>query len=266
MKEYFPNDIYKTSVKQRKFFGDLLFFKSRIYFYILLLKRIISSSIFSAKKGLYSSARWASDSFDIHGFVEGCGGICEFSGLDNIRKVKNEPVVFIGNHMGLIETLLLPSIIVPVKPALFIIKDSLVKQPFFGDIMKATDPIVVGRTNPRDDLKLVLEEGAKKLKEGKSVIIFPQSTRSSVFKRDRFNSLGIKLAKNAGVKIVPIALKTDFIENGKHLRDFGKLNREKTVYIKFGSPVTIKENGKTEHEKVISFIVDNLKHWKAEVI
>lgn len=266
MKEYFLNDTYKTSVNNKTFIGDYFFFKSRVYFFILLIKRIITSSLFSARKGLYDNAKWISDSLDIQGYVEGCGGKCNYSGINNIRELKDEPVVFIGNHMGLIETLVLPSLIASIKPALFIIKESLWKQPFLGDIMKATDPIVVGRKNPRDDLKLVLDLGSEKLNKGKSIIIFPQSTRRSVFDKSSFNSLGIKLAKRANVKIIPIALKTDFLENGKRFKDFGKLNRRKTVYIKFGSPIAIKGNGKAEHDKVVSFISKNLKLWGAEVI
>ena len=73
--------------------------------------------------------------------------------------------------------------------------------------MRSRNPIVVGRTDPRKDFETVMNGGAERLKNGISIIIFPQSTRSLDFKPEEFNSLGVKLAKKAGVQVVPVAIK-----------------------------------------------------------
>ncbi len=112
------------------------------------------------------------------------------------------------------------------------VKESLVRHPLFGDVMRSRDPIVVGRTDPRKDLEAVMNGGMELLSKGISIVIFPQSTRSVEFRPEEFNSLGVKLAKKAGVKVVPVALKTDFWGNGKVIRELGPLDSRKTYLYK----------------------------------
>ncbi len=96
------------------------------------------------------------------------------------------------------------------------------------------------------------------------MIIFPQSTRSTVFKPEEFNSLGIKLALKAGVPVVPIALKTDAWGCGKRFKDFGPINTRKKVHIEFGEPMRVEGRGAEEHKKIIEFIHERLERWSRE--
>jgi 1-acyl-sn-glycerol-3-phosphate acyltransferase len=107
-----------------------------------------------------------------------------------------------------------------------------------------------------------MTEGQQKLKEGTSVIIFPQHTRRNDFRPEEFNSLGVKLAQKAGVKVVPMAIKTDFWENGKIIKDLGINRRTIPVFIKFGEPITVKGSGKEEHQFIVDFIQQNANEWK----
>ena len=138
--------------------------------------------------------------------------------MENITKPAGS-VLFISNHMSTLETMILPSIIGPHKELTFVVKESLVKHPLFGDVMRSRNPIVVGRTDPRKDLEAVMNGGVELLNNGISIVIFPQSTRSVEFNPEEFNSLGVKLAKKAGADIVPIALKTDFWGNGTLIKE-----------------------------------------------
>ena len=167
--------------------------------------------------------------------------------------------------MSTLETFLLPGLICPRKPSSFVVKKELVESFYFGPIMKGTLPIVVGRHNPMDDLRVILSEGASKLKSGRSVIVFPQHTRSVQFKPNEFNSVGIKLAKKAEVMVIPMAVKTDFWGNGKVVKDFGKVNRAKDVYIEFGEPMTVDGNGKEPHQKIVDFIKSRLTKWGGSI-
>lgn len=236
-----------------------IFLRSALTFYPQAF-RIVWINSRRALKGFYDGNDWANSSLDILHALENVGVHFEITGMDNMRKFQG-PAVFIANHMSTLETFILPCIIQPLKPVTFVVKKSLVDARIFGPIMRSRDPIVVGRVNPREDLKTVLTEGAKKLEQGVSIIIFPQSTRSTLFIPEEFNSLGIKMARKAGVPAVPIALKTDAWGTGKIIKDFGRVDRNKKVYIAFGGPIKIEGRGAEEHRKVLAFIRDNITKW-----
>ena len=195
--------------------------------------------------------------------LERVGVQFEITGMDAF-KATDGPCVFIGNYMSTLETFILPTIIAPYKDATFVVKQSLVEYPVFKHIMRTRDPITVGRTNPRDDLRAVLEGGTEKLNAGVSLIIFPQTTRTPVFDPAQFNTIGIKLAKKAGVPVVPFALKTGAWGTGTLLKDYGRIDPSKKVRFAFGKPFRIKDRGTVEHEEIIAFITGKLKEWEAE--
>ncbi len=184
----------------------------------------------------------------------------EITGTDFFKSLDG-PCVFIANHMSTLETFVLPSIIAPFKDATFVVKQSLVEYPVFKHVMRSRNPITVGRSNPRDDLKAVLEGGADRLRAGISIIIFPQTTRTPAFDPASFNTIGIKLAKKAGVPAVPIALKTDAWSNGKCLKDYGRIFPVRRVHFAFGKPIRIRDRGAEEHASVIEFISSKLSAW-----
>ena len=175
------------------------------------------------------------------------------------------PVVYISNHMSTLETMVFPGLIAPFRDLTFVVKDSLVKHPFFGHVMRSRNPIVVGRSNSREDLMTVLNKGMELLAHGISIVIFPQSTRNVVFKPSEFNSLGVKLAGRARVPIVPVAIKTDFWKNGRMVKELGPIDRSKPIYIEFGEPMSVKSSGKEENERIIDFISSRLKSWGGTV-
>ncbi len=214
-----------------------------------------------AKKGVYNDEEWCKSSVNALKALESAGVRFDVKGMKNIENLK-EPCVIIGNHMSTLETFILPSLIVPFRRVTFVVKQSLVEYPVFKYVMRSRDPITVTRTNPREDLKAVLEGGKKRLNDGISIIIFPQTTRVLEFNPADFNSIGVKLAQKANVPVVPLALKTDAWENGRLLKDFGRIVPERTVYFEFGEPLWVKDKGTEEHKKVIEFIQERLKRWQ----
>ncbi len=256
-------DVYRTDLNSERSSISRTFLNNKFTFYPQVF-RIIWKNSRRALKDRYTADNWAESSFEIFRTLENIGVIIEISGMSNLRKFIG-PAVFIGNHMSTLETLVLPAIIQPVKSVTFVVKKSLVSMPVFGPIMRSRDPIVVGRTNAREDLRAVLEGGVRKLKEGLSIIIFPQSTRSVEFDPRDFNSLGIKLALKANVPVVPLALKTDAWGIGKPIKDFGRIDTQKKVYFAFGAPISVKGRGMDEHRQVINFITDHLYKWSNEI-
>ena len=260
MKSYFDSDFYHTPVKEKLSVLEKMRIDSSVYF-TLKYANIVLRTRNEAVRGVYDTKAWTDSSFEILKFIENAGGIFHITGMENITKSPGS-VLFISNHMSTLETMILPSIIGTQKELTFVVKESLVKHPLFGDVMRSRNPIVVGRTDPRKDLEAVMNEGVEKLNNGISIVIFPQSTRSLEFKTEDFNSLGVKLAKKAGVKVVPIALKTDFWGNGKVNKEIGPLDHKKHIHIKFGEPMSITGNGKEDNQKIIEFIKTSLEEWK----
>jgi 1-acyl-sn-glycerol-3-phosphate acyltransferase len=216
-----------------------------------------------AKHSRYATLEWCSDSLAILRALEHVGVTIEITGTDAFKATEG-PCVFIANHMSTLETFVLPTIIAPFKDATFVVKQSLIEYPVFKYVMRSRDPITVGRSNPRDDLKAVLDGGANRLKAGMSIIIFPQTTRTPVFDPESFNTIGIKLAKKAGIPVVPIALKTDAWGTGKYLKDYGKIVPSRPVHFAFGEPMAIRGRGNEEHAAIIEFISGKLKEWEGE--
>jgi 1-acyl-sn-glycerol-3-phosphate acyltransferase len=251
----FNSDKYETVISERKSFPSL-------YFYSKYIKLVVGASRF-AKRGVYNGQRWVETSLGFLDYLEKSGIKFYVEGIENIIQTQG-PVVFTSNHMSTLETFVLPSIINPRKKVTFVVKKQLVTYPVFGSVLSARSPILVGRDNPREDLTVVMNEGLEKIKQGISIIIFPQRTRSVKFIPAQYNSLGIKLAKRAGVPVIPVALVTDAWGNGKYLKDFGKIDPEKKALISFGKPLTISGNGSLEHKQSIDFISNKLLEWNRQ--
>lgn len=222
---------------------------------------IIWRSSVEAKRGRYDGAAWSNSSFNVLKALEDIGIRIEIEGIEHVGRLQTSCVV-IANHMSVLETVLLPAILQPVRPVTFIVKQSLLTYPVFGHIMRSRDPIALTRTNPRQDLKAVLEGGVDRLGRGVSIIVFPQTTRSVAFDPKQFSTIGVKLAGRGKVPIVPLALRTDAWSNGKRLKDFGPIDPSKPVHFSFGEPIHVEGRGAEEHQKIIQRIKDKLQEWQ----
>ncbi len=213
-----------------------------------------------AKKGRYGKQEWIESSVAIVEALESSGVRLEIANVQAFQNL-DAPCVFIGNHMSTLETFVLPSIIRPHRPVTFVVKKSLVEYPVFKHVMHSRNPVVVSRENPRQDLKNVLEGGEERITSGVSVVVFPQSTRSTGLDPEHFNSIGVKLARRVKAPIVPLALKTDAWKNGKLVKDFGRIDPSQRVHFEFGEPMVVTGTGKQEHAAVMDFIARRLSLW-----
>lgn len=218
-----------------------------------------------AVKGLYDDKAWSDSSLEVMAKLETCGARFHISGLDHVRALQG-PAVFVANHMSTLETTLLPGLITPILRCTYVVKEKLMHGPIWGPIMRSRDPIAITRTDPRKDMDTVMTEGMRLLGAGRSIIIFPQGTRTDVFRRSGFNSLGVKLASRAGVPVVPVALKTDYWGNSPIFRGFGPVRRSRPVMLEFGAAIPVSGRGKAEHEACVNFIESRLRSWGAAVI
>jgi len=260
----FPGDSYDTPPETKRDLVDTALLGCRASFYIRNF-HVFYVTGNHGRAGTLTQEVQTRQSLKNFRIIEGCGGRIHLRGLENLNKF-DTPAVIIGNHMSLVETAVLHAFMRPRRDFTFVVKEQLLKVPFFGDIMRALNAIPVGRANPRDDFRAVMDIGKERLDCGKSVIVFPQSTRSGTFDPDGFNTIGVKLAKHAGAPIIPMALRTDFIENGKYLKDLGPIRRERPIWFEFGEPIMkVSGNGKAEQEAIVAFIKDRVSKWGGNV-
>jgi 1-acyl-sn-glycerol-3-phosphate acyltransferase len=262
--DYFPGDIYVTPEGTPRALSEYLSMGSRWGVYSHFFATILRSRAL-ALSGKYDDEAWARSSREIIRNLERCRARFRIAGMDRVRRAEG-PVVFVSNHMSTLETLALPGLIVPLKPVTYVVKETLLRGFFWGPIMRSRDPIPVSRKDPRADLDIVMREGCARLAGGISVIIFPQGSRTDIFDRSRFNSLGAKLAARAGVLLAPVAVKTDYWGSGGILRGFGPVRRDRPINIEFGEPFPVSGHGKAAHDQCISFIESRLRAWGAPVV
>ena len=121
----------------------------------------------------------------------------EISGLENIQ---GTPVVALANHQSEWETFFLYKVLAPVCP---ILKKELLSIPFWGWALRLYHPIAIDRSRRHEAGKSILTQGVVRIKEGMSVVIFPQGTRTGPEKS--FSRGGASLAIAADTAILPVA-------------------------------------------------------------
>lgn len=122
-------------------------------------------------------------------------------GKENIPK--DVPVVFIANHQGNFDIPLLMSYI--EKPKGFIAKIETLKIPLVRTWMKNLHCVFMDRSNLRKSASAIIE-GVKIIKEGHSLVIFPEGTRSKGGPLGDFKAGSFKLATKSKAPIVPITI------------------------------------------------------------
>ena len=126
-----------------------------------------------------------------------------------IKLSSKSAYIFVANHVSMIDIMLMGSTI-RNHPIVFIGKKELEKIPFFGYVYKKT-MILVDRSS-NESKKNVFKQTEKKLKEGISIVIFPEGTVPSLdvtlgpFKHGAFS-----IAIDHKTPIVPMT----FLDNKK---------------------------------------------------
>ncbi len=225
--------------------------------FYLHLCLIVGRAFRLARRDEFDETMWVASSFAVLRALERVGVAVRVDNVSVLHRLKT-PCVLVGNHMSTFESFVLPFIIRPNRPVAFVIKDNLLRYPVVKRILQSRDLILVTRSRPRRDFRTVLREGTARLERGISVVVFPQTTRTTSFQESEFNSMGVKLARRAGVPVIPMALKTDAWGVGRIFKEVGRIDPAKEISVWFGSPVTVTGNGHGAHRKTVEFIRDHL--------
>lgn len=113
------------------------------------------------------------------------------------------PCVVLSKHQSAWETFALQTLF-PMSA--FVYKKELLWIPVFGWGLPLMPFVAIDRGAGKAALNQVAERGTQRLREGYSVIIFPEGTRVPPGQKRRYKIGGAYLAVSAGVPALPVAL------------------------------------------------------------
>jgi 1-acyl-sn-glycerol-3-phosphate acyltransferase len=112
------------------------------------------------------------------------------------------PSIILAKHQSAWETVAFLFLFPPVSP---VIKQELLKVPFFGWGFRLLNPIAIDRSSGREALKQIVNQGRQKLEQGFWVLVFPEGTRVAPGEKGRYGIGGSWLAAETGAPVVPVA-------------------------------------------------------------
>ena len=228
-------------------------------FYARMFAEVYFRGWLDARGPDFYEKHWAALSYRVWRLCASLGGVYEVTGFTGLPPT----AVYVSNHASQLETYLLPGILLPFGGLTVIIKEEITRYPFFGRVVREAQCITVGRTNPLADLRKVLTDGEAAIRNQRSVLIFPQGTRYTLFTPESFNTIGTKLAQRANVPVIPIAVKTDFFPVGRLLRELSPVYPQRIIRIRCGTPIPPAESPKDIHAHCLAHITSTLREWES---
>ncbi len=167
----------------------------------------------------------------------------EIRGKKNIKDNKN--YIFAPNHSSFMD---FPVLFVAVnKYLVFVAKKELERIPIFKSILSISGSIFVNRDNTNDAIDSLDELKSDIKNTPRSVVVFPEGTRSNLNQLKSFKKGAAVLSINTGLPIIPVYIMGS--SDWWNTKNFRK-NSNKIV-INFGKPI-ITENKQYEDRKNIT--------------
>jgi 1-acyl-sn-glycerol-3-phosphate acyltransferase len=204
-----------------------IIFNAFFYLSLIPITTIIISLYFfiSTKRLQWLGAMWIKVVLNALKFL--CGVSWKVEGIENIPRT---PCIVVSNHQGQWESFFLQTLFIPSTS---IIKKELLLIPLFGWALRCMKPITLNRLNRVSSLKKVIKKGVIKLKNGFSIILFPEGTRISPEKgiQPFARSCGL-LSVKSGFPVLPICH-----NSGKYWKNKKFIKSPGEVVLRIGEPI-----------------------------
>ena len=176
-----------------------------------------------------------------------CSVKIKVTGIENVDG--NIPRVYISNHVSYFDIFaLVAGLPTDFK---FVLKEELRRIPLFGLALSRAHHISLDRKSPRKALKSI-NEAAEKIRNGVSVVIFPEGTRSEDGLVQPFKRGSFRLAFQSGCELVPVA-----IINSRNIVPKGSWRINKgTITINIGKPIPVTDYTKRDTDKLMALVRD----------
>jgi len=155
--------------------------------------------------------------------------------LRGTEHLPDGPVIFMSNHQSNFDILALEASM--PRRIYWIAKKELFDIPIFGPSMRRGGYIPLDRSDGRKALKS-MENAASIIRTGKSVVMFPEGTRSKDGNLLPFKRGGFLLALRAGVPVMPVT-----INGSGRINPAGRIRLYRgDITITLHPPLTIPQN------------------------
>ena len=174
-------------------------------------------------------------------------------GKENLPEDSN--VLFVSNHQGNFDIPILLSAL--NHRVAFIAKKEIKKMPFIGDWMTLTNCIFIDREDVRQSVRAI-NQGAKHIKGGQAMVVFPEGTRSKDGQLNEFKPGSLKLAVKSNAKIIPVSIDGSI----NALKKGALIIKPAKVLLTIGKPIILGPDERDTTaitEKVKAVIERNLK-------
>ena len=132
-----------------------------------------------------------------------CLALCPVKVRGRENLTKQQSYVFVSNHQSVFDVFLIYGYLgVPVK---WMMKVGLFKIPLVGAACRSAGFIFVDNSTPQA-AKRSIEEAKRRLKDGASLVAFPEGSRSKNGKMGRFRKGAFQVAIEQHLPIVPLTL------------------------------------------------------------
>ncbi|CAM2943462.1 lysophospholipid acyltransferase family protein [Hathewaya histolytica] len=172
--------------------------------------------------------------------------------VKGIENIPEEACLFACNHQSLLDIPVMLNVI-PRKVG-FVAKKELKKSPMITYWMEQIKCVFIDRQNPREGIKAIIS-GSEYLKEGHSMLIFPEGTRSRSSNMNEFKKGSLKMAFKSGRPIVPVTLDGTY---KSYEGNNNKLNGSE-VKIIFHEPIYLNDMSKEEKDSIHLKVQDIIK-------
>ena len=163
------------------------------------------------------------------------------------ENLPDAPAIILSKHQSTWETLFYPSYM--PHELCYVFKRELLFIPFFGWGIWLLDMIHIDRSRGTDAFEQVVRQGARKLAEGRWLIMFPEGTRTRVGARGRYKTGGPRFAVRTGALVIPIA-----VNSGECWPRKAFLKRPGLITVSIGPPIS--PQGKSPDE-----LKREVEHW-----
>jgi putative phosphoserine phosphatase / 1-acylglycerol-3-phosphate O-acyltransferase len=142
----------------------------------------------------------------------------------------HRPAVFIFNHQSGIDMLVLCRLL--RRDIIAVAKQEVRRNPIFGPVFAAAGTVFIDRFN-HDKAVAALKPVVESIREGLSLVLAPEGTRSATGHLGRFKKGAFHMAMAASVPIVPIVLRNTLDALPKH----GIIVRPATIEVVVHPPI-----------------------------